>query len=297
MPRDCENKVAGSGADVRELLAKAPSLPRASSLCRVAANTYTSLAMAGSWFDLEGRVALVTGASRGLGRTMALALARAGADLVLVARTASALEEVAAEVQQLGRKAVAVVADVTREEDVRSMVRQSMAAFDRIDILVNNAGVGESRSLLELDVEQWDHTMAVNVRGPMLCCKHVGPVMIEQRRGKIINVASVLALRAARYMSLYCASKAALVQFSRALALEWVRLNIQVNALCPGYFLTDMNREFFATDRGQQFIRDLPMKRLGQPEELEGAVVFLASDASNYMTGACLLIDGGFHLA
>ncbi|MCX8071239.1 MAG: SDR family oxidoreductase [Candidatus Binatia bacterium] len=249
-----------------------------------------------SWFDLEGRVALVTGASRGLGRTMALALARAGADVVVVARTEPALHEVAHEIQALGRRALPVVVDVTAEDDVRRMVRESVATFGRLDILVNNAGVGESRSLVEMEASEWDRTMAVNVRGPMLCCKHVGPVMIEQRRGKIINVASVLATRVARYMSLYCASKAALVQFTRALALEWVRYNIQINALCPGYFLTDINRDFFASERGQQFIRELPMKRLGEAQELEGAVVFLASDATSYITGTCLYVDGGHSL-
>lgn len=248
------------------------------------------------WFDLDGRVALVTGASRGLGRTMALALARAGADVILSARTRPALDEVAHEVQALGRKACVIAADVTKEDDVRLLVRQGVAAFGRIDILVNNAGIGESRPVVELDTEEWDRTMAVNVRGPMLCCKHVGPVMVEQRRGKVINVASVLATRVARYMSLYSASKAALVQFTRTLALEWVRYNIQVNALCPGYFLTDMNREFFASERGQQFIRELPMRRLGEAHELEGAVVFLASDASSYVTGTCLYVDGGYSL-
>ncbi|GBD26891.1 Gluconate 5-dehydrogenase [bacterium HR30] len=248
------------------------------------------------WFDLDGRVALVTGASRGLGRTMALALARAGADVILSARTRPALDEVAHEVQALGRKACVIAADVTKEDDVRLLVRQGVAAFGRIDILVNNAGIGESRPVVELDTEEWDRTMAVNVRGPMLCCKHVGPVMVEQRRGKVINVASVLATRVARYMSLYSASKAALVQFTRTLALEWVRYNIQVNALCPGYFLTDMNRDFFASERGQQFIRELPMRRLGEAHELEGAVVFLASDASSYVTGTCLYVDGGYSL-
>ncbi len=227
---------------------------------------------------------------------MALALARAGADVILSARTRPALDEVAHEVQALGRKACVIPADVTKEDDVRLLVRQGVAAFGRIDILVNNAGIGGSRPVVEMDTEEWDRTMAVNVRGPMLCCKHVGPVMVEQRRGKVINVASVLATRVARYMSLYSASKAALVQFTRTLALEWVRYNIQVNALCPGYFLTDMNRDFFASERGQQFIRELPMRRLGEAHELEGAVVFLASDASSYVTGTCLYVDGGYSL-
>lgn len=250
-----------------------------------------------SWFDLSGRVALVTGASRGIGRTIALALARAGADIVLTSRNAADLERVAAEVDALGRRAAVVPADVTDEDQVRRLVREALGAMGQIDILVNNAGIGDTMSVVEMDAATWDQVMSVNVRGPMLCCKHFGPHMIERRRGKVINVASVLATHVARYMSAYSASKAALVQFTRVLALEWVRFNIQVNALCPGYFLTDINREFFASDRGRRFVQELPMKRLGDLRELEGAAVFLASDATNYMTGTCLYIDGGHSLA
>jgi len=252
--------------------------------------------MSRNWFDLSGRVAIVTGASRGIGRTLALALARAGAAVVVCSRSRPELDSVAEEIAALGSRSHVVVADVTREEDVRRLVRDTLGAFGQVDILVNNAGVGESRAALELDPAEWQRVMSVNVLGPMLCCKHVGPHMIERGRGKIINVASVLASRPARYMSLYSASKAALVQFTRVLALEWVRFNIQVNALCPGYFLTDMNRDFFSTDRGQRFIQELPMKRLGELSELEGAAVFLASDASNYTTGLSLYVDGGYSL-
>ncbi len=253
--------------------------------------------MSMNWFDLSGRVALVTGASRGIGKTIALALARAGADVAVCSRSASDLNAVAQGIQVLGRRAVAIPADVTREDEVGRLVQETLAAMGHVDILVNNAGVGTSRPLLELDPQDWQQVMSANVLGPMLCCKHLGPHMIERRKGKVLNVASVLATRPARYMSLYSASKAALVQFTRVLALEWVRFNVQVNAICPGYFLTDMNREFFSTERGQRFIRELPMRRLGELTELEGAAIFLASDASSYITGTCLYVDGGYGLS
>jgi NAD(P)-dependent dehydrogenase (short-subunit alcohol dehydrogenase family) len=253
--------------------------------------------MPASWFDLTGRVALVTGGSKGLGRTIAQALAAAGADVAIASRTQRDLDIVAAELARDGRQAFAVPVDVTDENSVRALVRQVVGRFGRIDILVNNAGVGDTTPVVDMDPSHWDQVQRVNLRGPMLCCKHVGPHMIEQRSGKVINVASVLASRVARYMSAYAASKAALVQLTRTLALEWMRHNIQVNALCPGYFRTEMNAEFFASARGRKFIADLPIGRLGDPHELEGAAVFLASDATSYITGTTLYVDGGHSLA
>ncbi len=248
-------------------------------------------------FDLSGRVALVTGGSRGLGRAMADALARAGADLVITSRTSADLDRAAEELRRHGQRVLPVPSDVTDEPSIRDLVQQALDRFGQIDILVNNAGVGETQSVVDMDPAYWDRIMQVNVRGPMLCCKHVGPHMIGRQSGKVINVASVMATRVARYMSPYCASKAAIVQFTRALALEWIRHNIQVNALCPGYFLTDMNSEFFGSDRGKRFVADLPIARLGDPRELDGALVFLASDATSYVTGTALYVDGGHSLA
>ena len=249
------------------------------------------------WFDLSGRVALVTGGSRGLGRAMADALARAGADLVITSRTQADLDRAAEELRRHGQRVLPVPSDVTDELSIRDLVEQALDRFGQIDILVNNAGVGETQSVVDMDPAYWDRIMHINVRGPMLCCKHVGPHMIRRQSGKVINVASVMATRVARYMSPYCASKAAIVQFTRALALEWIRHNIQVNALCPGYFLTDMNSEFFASERGKRFVADLPIGRLGEPRELDGALVFLAGDATSYVTGTTLYVDGGHSLA
>ena len=253
--------------------------------------------MATSWFDLSGRVALVTGGSKGLGRAIADGLAKAGADVAIASRTPAELDVAAAALREHGRRAIGVRADVTDEDSVRAMVAQVVEHFGRIDILVNNAGVGDSYAVVDMDAAHWDRVMNVNLRGPMLCCKHVGPHLIQQRAGKVINVASVMATRVARYMSAYCASKAAIVQLTRTLALEWIRHNVQVNALCPGYFLTDMNTEFFSSARGRQFIADLPSGRLGDARELEGAAVFLASDATSYVTGTTLYVDGGHALA
>jgi NAD(P)-dependent dehydrogenase (short-subunit alcohol dehydrogenase family) len=249
-----------------------------------------------NWFDLTGRVAVVTGGSKGLGFTIAGALAAAGADVALVSRTRSDLETAAEELRAHGRRVLPVAADVTEEADVQRMVRESLQHFARIDILVNNAGIEGQGTVLEMPAERWDRVLAVNLRGPMLCCKHVGPHMIERRSGKVINVASVMATRVSRALASYSASKAGLVQLTRTLALEWIPHNVQVNALCPGYFLTDMNEEFFSSERGKRYIADLPIRRLGDPRELEGAAVFLASDATSYVTGTTLYVDGGHSL-
>ncbi len=253
--------------------------------------------MQGNWFDLTGRVALVTGGSKGLGRAMANALARAGADVAIASRTQRDLDAVAEELRATGRRALPVATDLSKDDSIRTMVQQVIEHFGQIDILVNNAGIEGSGAVVEMDPAHWDYVLNVNLRAPMLCCKHVGQHMLARRRGKVINVASVMATRVARYMSPYAASKAGLVQLTRCLALEWVRHNIQVNALCPGYFLTPMNQEFFSSETGKRLIKSLPIGRLGDVREIEGAVVFLASDASSYVTGAALYIDGGHSLA
>jgi len=208
-------------------------------------------------------------------------------------RTLADLQAVAAELSGLGRRALAVAADVTDEDSIRAMVRQVLEHFGQIDVLVNNAGIGHTSAVVEMERAHWDNVMHVNLRGPMLCCKHVGSHMVARRSGKVINLGSILAARVARYMSAYAASKAAIVQFTRSLALEWIRHNVQVNALCPGYFLTDMNAEFFASEKGRQFIANLPIGRLGEAHEIEGAAVFLASDASSYVTGTTYMLMEG----
>jgi NAD(P)-dependent dehydrogenase (short-subunit alcohol dehydrogenase family) len=250
-----------------------------------------------SIFDLTDKTVVITGGSKGLGEQMAYALAEAGADIALVSRTLSDLEKVAADVHQAtSRRAIAVAADVTQEASVEKMTRRIMAEFGQIDILVNNAGMGGTTPVLDLKEDEWDRYMNLNLKGPVLCAKHIGAEMVKRKTGNIINVSSVFSRIVARYMGAYAASKTALVSFTRTLALEWIRYNIRVNALCPGYFVTPMNEDFWQTKGGQGLIERLPMQRIGNPQEIRGAIVFLASEATSYMTGSILYVDGGHAL-
>jgi len=245
-------------------------------------------------FDLTGKVAIVTGGSKGLGKAMALGMADAGADIVLVSRTLKDLEIVAEEIRAKGRQALPIPADVSKNADIERMVKEVIEKFKKIDILVNNTGVSGDKPVLKMEEEYWDYVMAVNLKGPFLCSKAVGAEMAKRKKGKIINISSITYSLAIPNMTSYCASKAGLVQFTKTLALEWVKHNIQVNAICPGYFRTPMNQEFFASDAGKRIIEQtLPLKRLGEPEELVGSVIFFASEASNFITGAVLVVDGG----
>ena len=245
-------------------------------------------------FDLTNRVAIVTGASKGLGRAMAIGMADAGADIVLVSRTLKDLEVVAEEIRAKGRKALSVPADVSKSGDIEQMVKEAMDKFGKIDVLVNNTGISGDKPVLKMEEEYWDYVMSVNLKAPFLCSKAVGAEMVKRKKGKIINISSITFTMAIPNMTSYCASKAGVVQFTKALALEWARHNIQVNAICPGYFRTPMNEEFFSSEAGKKIIEQtLPLKRLGEPEELVGSVIFFASDASNFTTGAVLVVDGG----
>ena len=245
-------------------------------------------------FDLTGKVAIVTGASKGLGRAMAIGMADAGADIVLVSRTLKDLEVVAEEIRAKGRKALSVPADVSKSGDIEQMVKEAMDKFGKIDVLVNNTGISGDKPVLKMEEEYWDYVMSVNLKAPFLCSKAVGAEMVKRKKGKIINISSITFTMAIPNMTSYCASKAGVVQFTKALALEWARHNIQVNAICPGYFRTPMNEEFFSSEAGKKIIEQtLPLKRLGEPEELVGSVIFFASDASNFITGAVLVVDGG----
>lgn len=250
-----------------------------------------------AYFDLSGKTAVVTGGSKGLGEQAAYALAEAGADVALVSRTRADLDAVAADIRRAtGRRAVGVVADVTRDADIRAMVAAVMAEFGQIDILINNAGIGGTTPVRDLDEAEWDRFMALNLKGPVLCSKHVGAEMARRKQGNIINVSSLFSKIVARYMAAYGATKAALVSFTRTLALEWARDNIRVNALCPGYFDTPMNHDFWDTKGGRGIIGRIPMQRVGNPKEIKPAVVFLASDANTFMTGTTLFVDGGHSL-
>ena len=244
---------------------------------------------------LRGTVALVTGASRGLGLATALALAEAGADIALTGRAPEDLARVAEEAGKHGVRAEVFRADLREPAAIDAMVDAALAAFGRIDVLVNNAGVaGREQPFLELDAADWDEVLAVDLRAPALCARAVARTMVARRQGRIINVASIGAIMPLSQLSAYCAAKGGLVQLTRVMALELARHNIQVNAVCPGYFGTPMNEQFFSTPDGQELIRrSIPMRRLGDPAELAPMIVFLASSASSFMTGSVVTVDGG----
>lgn len=248
-------------------------------------------------FGLEGKSALVVGASKGLGKAMALALAGAGADVALASRSQRLIDEVRDEIIASGRKAVAVKVDISREEDIIGMAGQVLDYFGKIDILVNNAGIYLPAMALDMTAEDWDTTLNVNLRGFFLTCKAVGRYMVDQKKGKIINIASVLGKRAAQTSSAYSASKAAIIQFTRSLALELAPHNIRVNAIAPGWFETEMVKNALGDPNTRKyFLSKTPLRKFGVPEELGGAIIFLASKASDFMTGETITIDGGFSI-
>jgi NAD(P)-dependent dehydrogenase (short-subunit alcohol dehydrogenase family) len=243
---------------------------------------------------LDGKVAVVTGASRGLGRAMAVALAEAGADVALLARSKGDLEETASAVRMLGRAALPLPVDVTRPEDAGRAVGEVRERFGRVDVLVNNSGVAVVKPLLETTDEDWHRILETNLTGAFRLCRAVGPTFIAQRHGKVINVASVLGAHGLPGYAAYSASKGGLVALTRALAVEWARYDVQVNAIAPGWFLTPMNAAAFADQKiRDRLLREVPARRLGKPEELGPLVVYLASSASDFVTGEVVFIDGG----
>jgi 2-deoxy-D-gluconate 3-dehydrogenase len=246
-------------------------------------------------FDLSGRTALVTGASRGIGRALAVGLARAGADVVLSARDVASLEQVQAEVDALGRKAVVLPADVTDGDACRQLVADAVAAIGHLDVLVNNAGGSTFfGSFLDLRFSGWEKTMRLNVDSVVHLSQEAGKHMVERGTGSVINVASVAGLTATPMMAAYGASKAAVISLTKTLAQEWGGSGVRVNALCPGWTMTDLNRDLWGgADAGAGWVQGQALKRWATVEEMVGPVVFLASDASSYLTGQSLVVDGG----
>ena len=244
--------------------------------------------------DLRNKRALVTGAFGGLGAEFARTLSAAGAHVALAGRRLQAGEQLAAELAAPDRRACAIALDVTRPDSVASLFDAASERLDgAIDILVNNAGVTATRPALEHTEADWMDVIDVNLNGTWRVAQAAGRHMQAHGGGSIINIASILGLRVAQQVPAYAASKAALIQLTQALALEWARHGIRVNALAPGYIETDLNREFFASDAGQALIRRVPQRRLGQARELSAPLLLLASDASSFMTGSILVVDGG----
>ena len=245
-------------------------------------------------FDLTGKIALVTGASGGLGRHFALTLAAAGAKVALAARRTEQTEAVAGEIEESGGTAIAVSMDVTEEASVARGLSETSERLGAPTVVINNSGVARNEPALELTLADWDQVLDTNTRGAFVVARAAAQAMIAAKAGgSIINIASILGIRVAGRVAAYCASKAALLQLTRTLALEWARFNIRVNAIAPGYIETDINREFFASDAGLALINRIPQRRLGRAEELDGVLLLLASDASSYMTGSTLVVDGG----
>ncbi|MFC5448464.1 SDR family NAD(P)-dependent oxidoreductase [Paenibacillus aestuarii] len=247
-------------------------------------------------FNLDGKVALITGGCQGLGLEFSRALASAGANVVVTSRDERKAQASADAIRkETGRDTLGVVADVTDFAQIQAVVEQAVDTFGRLDILINNAGVNVRKPILEYDEQSWDLVQTTNLKAPFLCAKAVVPQMIKQKFGRIINIASMLGTVALPERSAYCSSKGGLIQLTKVMALEWAEHNITANAICPGPFATDMNQAVINNpDANQFFLNHLPVKRWGQPEELTGLMVYLASDLSSFMTGSAIVIDGGW---
>jgi len=250
------------------------------------------------WFDrhsIAGRKALVTGASRGIGAEICAVFADAGADIVAVARDRSGLEAVAATVAAAGRKCLTIEADLATQADPVEAAQTALAAWGTIDILVNCAGVALIAPAMELSVEDWDMTMAVNLRAPFLMARTLAPAMIAQRWGKIINISSQTGVIALDDHAAYASSKGGLNALTKSLCAEWARHNVQVNAICPTVVLTPMGQKVWApVEKSQPFIEATPLRRFGQPVEIADMALYLASPAAELVNGAVLMIEGGY---
>jgi NAD(P)-dependent dehydrogenase (short-subunit alcohol dehydrogenase family) len=246
-------------------------------------------------FDLRGRVAVITGGSVGLGRQMAEGLAEMGASLVLCARKKERCEQAAEELRALGVETLALACDVTDKTAIEAVVDATLAKFGRIDILVNNAGVSWGAPVEEMTLEQWDKVLSTNLTGTFLFCQAAGKAMVAQNAGKIINIASVAGLggASAELQTIgYHASKGGVIAFTKDLACKWAAHNIQVNAIAPGWFPTHMS-QWVIEHRKDSLLEKIPLRRFGDDHDLKGAAVFLASEASAYVTGHVLVVDGG----
>jgi NAD(P)-dependent dehydrogenase (short-subunit alcohol dehydrogenase family) len=246
-------------------------------------------------FKLDGKVALITGAGSGLGRQFAETLSDAGASVVLAARRREKLEETAELVRNKGGNAICLELDVTDSLSITNCVRETTSELGTPDILVNNAGIAKQAFLTDISEDDWDAVLDTNLKGVFMVAQAVVKSMINaDKHGSIINIASVLGLRVSKALGSYIAAKSAVVQLTKAMAIEWSRYNIRVNALAPGYFITEINQEQFADGSAEDFLmRRVPMSRVGDLREIAGPLLLLASDAGSYMTGSIIAVDGG----
>ncbi|MBL7209467.1 MAG: SDR family oxidoreductase [Dehalococcoidia bacterium] len=263
-------------------------------------------------FDLAGKAAVVIGGGRGIGKGIALTLAEAGADVIVAARTAEQVKQTASEIRSLGREGIAVPADATKADDTDKVISAAISAWGRVDILVNSAGLAIRKPIVPLpgyrpawaeavqdfssptNEEEWRHMLDANLTSIFLATRAAGPYMIQQGKGKIINITSATGAKGFAYQVVYCTTKAAVSMYTRSLALEWARYNINVNALAPGYVATEMTAMFFENEAVRdRLLRSVPLSRLGQPREVGLLAVYLASEASDYLTGQTIYLDGG----
>jgi NAD(P)-dependent dehydrogenase (short-subunit alcohol dehydrogenase family) len=251
--------------------------------------------MSFSGLELNGKTAVVIGGTSGIGRAIALGMADAGANVVSSSRRAEEVEKTAAEIEAKGRETLRLTSDVAAKATLQTLLDECLKAFGRVDILVNSAGITKRTPTLEVPEDEWNRIMETNLTGTLRACQVFGKQMIEQKYGRIINIASLSTFVALYEVAAYAASKAAVASLTKSLAIEWSQHGVNVNAIAPGVFKTALNTQLLeSTERGREFLLRTPMKRFGRVEELAGAAVFLASDAASFVNGEVLVVDGGF---
>ncbi len=245
--------------------------------------------------DLSGKVAVVIGGTSGIGRAIAHGLAEAGADVVPTSRRSEQVEAAAKEIEERGRRTLRLTSDVSDRDSLQNIVDECVKKFGKVDILVNSAGRTKRQPTLDFSEEDWNDILETNLSGTLRACQIFGRHFIEKKYGRIINIASLSTFVSLFEVAAYSASKAAVASLTKSLAIEWAKHGVNVNAIAPGVFITDLNRHLLlSTERGKEFLTRTPMGRFGQVEELAGAAVFLASDAASFVTGEVLVVDGGF---